>query len=208
MYKFKIKIISFILVIFSLNLVYWDENITSKEILNPCWGYEDVDKSDFACEMLLNLKSEWVIVPDDNFNPEKFISRAELLSIILKSAQIPAIFYAEYKFDDINSNDWWTPAVTTAKKLWYISQINKNFNPKKSITRAEALQITMKIKGVKLNFDKNQTYDDIKQTDWWSEAVSTAKKLWYISQNNKEFNPNSLISRHEAVIILYNVFYK
>ena len=208
MYNYKIKIFSLILIISSLSLVYWSDNLVQKNIENPCWSYMDVDKSDFVCEMLLNLKSEWVIVPDINFNPEKFISRAELLSIILKSAQIPAIYYEQYKFDDINIKDWWTPAVSTAKKLWYISDENKKFNPNKSISRAEALQIIMKIKWVKLNYNEKYWYNDIKSTDWWSWAISTAKKLGYISQNNKEFKPNSLISRHEAVIILYNVFYK
>lgn len=208
MYKYKIKIILLVLISIGLNIVYWNENLTSKEILNPCWGYVDVDKIDFACEMLLILKSEWVIVPDDNFNPERFISRAELLSIILKSAKIPAIYYEQYKFDDINIKDWWTPAVSTAKKLWYITGENKYFNPNKPITRAEALQIIMKIKWIKLNYNENYLYNDIKSADWWTPAVSTAKKHWYISQNNKEFNPNLLISRHEAIIILYNVFYK
>jgi len=208
------KIIAFLLVIFSLNFVYWECSSTSlnaqnsKKIVNPCWSFEDVDKSDFVCNMLLNLKSEWIIIPSSNFNPDKFISRAELLWIILKSAQIPAIYYPDNSYEDINEKDWWTPAVTTAKKLWFSSAQNKKFNPLKSITRAEALQIIMKIKGVKLNFDKNQTYEDINEKDWWAPAVTTAKKLWYISTKNKKFNPNSPISRHEAVIIIFNVFYK
>jgi len=66
----------------------------------------------------------------------------------------------------------------------------------------------MNIKGVKLSFDKNQTYEDINEKDWWTPAVTTAKKLGYISQINDKFNPSSTISRHEAVIIIYNVFYK
>lgn len=205
------KIIISILIISSLSTTYSGDNINKedlKKIENPCLGYEDVDKSDYICNIILNLKSEWIITPDSNFNPDKFISRAELLWIILKSAQIPAIFYNDYVFDDINEKDWWSPAVSTAKKLWYISRENKKFNPDKSITRAEALQIIMNIKGVKLSFDKNQTYEDINEKDWWTPAVTTAKKLGYISQINDKFNPSSTISRHEAVIIIYNVFYK
>ncbi|MCK9272222.1 S-layer homology domain-containing protein [Candidatus Gracilibacteria bacterium] len=205
------KIIISILIISSLSTTYSGDNINKedlKKIENPCLGYEDVDKSDYICNIILNLKSEGIITPDSNFNPDKFISRAELLGIILKSAQIPAIFYNDYVFDDINEKDWWSPAVSTAKKLGYISRENKKFNPDKSITRAEALQIIMNIKGVKLSFDKNQTYEDINEKDWWTPAVTTAKKLGYISQINDKFNPSSTISRHEAVIIIYNVFYK
>ncbi|HBA45084.1 TPA: hypothetical protein DEG21_05270 [Patescibacteria group bacterium] len=66
--------------------------------------------------------------------------------MILKAAKIPAIYYPDYTFSDIKSTDWWAGAVSTAKKLDYANKNNKNYNPLRSISRAEALQIIMKIK--------------------------------------------------------------
>jgi hypothetical protein len=35
----------------------------------------------------------------------------------------------------------------------------------------------MKAKKIDLKFDKKYSYNDIKSSDWWAAAVSTAKKL-------------------------------
>jgi hypothetical protein len=55
------KIIISILIISSLSTTYSGDNINKedlKKIENPCLGYEDVDKSDYICNIILNLKSE------------------------------------------------------------------------------------------------------------------------------------------------------
>lgn len=70
------------------------------------------------------------------------------------------------------------------------------------------MKIIMNFSGLKIVFDSQYTYADIKSTDWWAPYISTAKKLGFISATQTRFRPNDTISRAEVAKILYNIFFK
>lgn len=183
------------------------QNIPTKKITS-CTPYKDLELGTIACTYITKLKNNGIVKSSSYFEPNKSITRAELLSMIMKSAKISVKYDPNFTFSDIRSTDWWASYVSTAKKLNMINPNNPNFEPNRPITRAEALTIIMKFKWIALSYNSKYTYLDIKSSDWWGSAVSTAKSKGYISATNKNFNPLSKISRQESAIILFNAFFK
>lgn len=181
--------------------------VTSTKI-TACGSYTDVDSKSEWCPYLIKLNGKGIIRTNATYEPNRSISRAELLKMANLSKGTPSSFSSLHTYGDIKSTDWWAPYVSTAKKLGYISATNINFEPNRPITRAEAMKIIMNFSGTKMSFDSKYTYSDIKSTDWWAQYVSTAKKLGYISATQTKFRPNDPISRAEVAKILSNIFFK
>lgn len=74
------------------------------------------------------------------------ITRAELVwtALKLKWITLPENYQCKKYFSDVVSNDWICRAVELAADNGLISRENSQFNPNNSITRAEALSITIR----------------------------------------------------------------
>ncbi|HBB27130.1 TPA: hypothetical protein DCZ36_01365, partial [Candidatus Gracilibacteria bacterium] len=177
-------------------------------ILNPCGPFKDVEKTSEFCPYITKLNEKRIARTNATYEPNRSISRAELLKMANLSKGTTALFNKIYTYADIKTSDWWAPYVSTAKRLGFISATNVNFEPNRPITRAEAMKIIINFSGVKKSFDAKYTYGDIKSTDWSAPYVSTAKKLGYISATATKFRPNDPISRAEVAKILFNIFFK
>ena len=177
-------------------------------ISNPCGPYGDMEKTSEFCPFITKLNEKGIIRTHSVYEPNRNISRAELLKMANLSRGTPSVYDPSHTYADIKSTDWWAPFVSTAKKLGHISATNTNFEPNRPITRAEAMKIIMNFSGLKTGFDAKYTYADIKSTDWWAPFVSTAKKLGHISATQTKFRPNDSISRAEVAKILSNIFFK
>lgn len=80
---------------------------------------------------------------------------------------------------------------------------NGNFNPGKSLTRAEFAVILSNLLG--LTEVANNTYDDLPDNAWYTEAIlkCTAAGIMYGSADNGKLNsnPNATITRQEAMVM-------
>ena len=172
--------------------------------------FTDVLPNNWFFAYITNLSNKWIVkwYSDWKFHPEKNITRAELMSMISKSVPLNYTFDSDFSYSDINPNDWWAPLVSTAKKLWYISQTQQKFRPKDRITRAEALKIILNFKQVDASYNPSFTYNDVNWTDWFAPYVSYSKQHWYISMTNILFRPNDPITRWEMSKMLYNILLK
>jgi hypothetical protein len=80
------------------------------------------------------------------------------------------------------------------------------FRPNWEITRSEYLKMLFLVKKVELITYQKEYFLDVKSNYWQKRYVDTWIKLWLLSATNKNFNPNSSISRVEALkmaIILF-----
>ena len=172
--------------------------------------FMDVLPNNWFFAYITNLSNKWIVkgYSDWKFHPERNITRAELMSMISKSVPLNYTFDSDFSYSDINPNDWWAPLVSTAKKLWYISQTQQKFRPKDRITRAEALKIILNFKQVDVSYDSSFIYNDVNKEDWFAPYVSYSKQHWYISMTNILFRPNDPITRWEMSKMLYNILLK
>ena len=74
---------------------------------------------------------------------------------------------------------------------------NKCFNPSKNITWAELLQILCNMEETKPEYDFKE------DAPWYAAAVKWAEDNKLIYENDKDFNPDSEISREQLTSVLY-----
>ena len=74
---------------------------------------------------------------------------------------------------------------------------NKFFNPFKNITWAELLQILYNMEETKPEYEFEE------DTPWYAAAVKWAEENKLIYENDKDFNPDSKISRQQLAAVLF-----
>lgn len=81
-----------------------------------------------------------------------------------------------------------------------------SFKPEKSASRAEYLKIVLRAMNVDYsNADVSKlTFKDVEKDSWMAKVVVKAAELNMIDASNKNFRPNSQISRAEAMKMLIN----
>ncbi len=105
------------------------------------WAFNDV-WDNFYKESILELKNLWIIswVGDGNYMPRDSISRAEILKIIMNTANIDTWEPEISCFSDINLNDWQAKYACSAAELWITKWYEDGrFKPGWSVTALEAI---------------------------------------------------------------------
>lgn len=107
-------------------------------------------------------------------------------------------------FMDVNKEDIYYKEIDYAESCGIFNGESADiFAPNKNMTRA---MITQVIYNLEKNpeFTKSQ-YDDVKETDWFFDAVSWGTDKGIIEgMGNNKFEPNSIITKEQAVTVLYN----
>lgn len=79
----------------------------------------------------------------------------------------------------------------------------ENFQPQRQITRAEMATILVNALG--LSNTLGEGFTDVTESDWYYEAVMTAKNYGLISgYDDNSFKPNKHITREEAMVMIAN----
>lgn len=109
-------------------------------------------------------------IGDDQFAPNRTITRAEFTVIAMRFANVSAD--VTNPFTDIATNDWYYTAVTSAVSYgWINGYSDGSFRPQATITRAEVVTIVNRMlnRTADRNFvDSNVTaqFDDVPNTYW------------------------------------------
>lgn len=114
-------------------------------------GFRDVQPDYWASPFICSIKNARVITgyPDGSFKPESFVTRAEMLKMVMSAMQIRRESNGKSKFKD--NGNWADDYIGTAVTKGIINGYsNGTFRPDKYITRAEAAKVIAKAYGVKL----------------------------------------------------------
>lgn len=83
--------------------------------------------------------------PDGTFRPDKSVSRAEFVAILLASAKITAENPKNYSFPDVSSKHWASKSIYKAVELGWISGFpDGTFKPEQMVTPEQSSVITCK----------------------------------------------------------------
>lgn len=135
-------------------------------------SFTDVPADAWYAEAVNTLASLGVIkgIGDDQFAPNRTITRAEFTVIAMRFANVSAD--VTNPFTDIATNDWYYTAVTSAVSYgWINGYSDGSFRPQATITRAEVVTIVNRMlnRTADRNFvDSNVTaqFDDVPNTYW------------------------------------------
>lgn len=171
-----------------------DENMKFKDLNS----YQDYN--------LINALVEKNIIsgyPDGTFKPDKHITRAEMVSIMIKSLGITnnkvTIKLEDYQpFKDIPETHWAKNHIKLAEQLHLVNgDQNKYFHPKKTATRAEAAKVLNRLDDLSVN------------TGYLTDVYPTSEKVSInlLSGNRKvySFDENTLIARNNRKVKLDDI---
>ncbi|MDD4530515.1 MAG: S-layer homology domain-containing protein, partial [Candidatus Gracilibacteria bacterium] len=180
--------------------------------------FTDIQDS-FAYEQILKLYTKGVIggYDDKTFRPNNNVTRAEFLKMVMRGLDVSTGDYTSTDFSDVTES-WMIPYIMEAKKLGIVNgqdivdnKTKKSvaiFRPNDSITRAEAIKILLKAKGIEIPTVLNSSFTDIKET-WMISYAEKAKELGIIDGQTVDdkliFRPNYPITRAESSKIIVNM---
>ncbi len=108
---------------------------------------------------------------------------------------------------------YWQSTASAIAGKWIIQKRSNldDYNVKSFVLRQEIIAIAVKIKWLQLPDDYicRKFYRDvtsIKPNNWVCRTAEIWADYWLVSKQNKDFNPESNVTRVEALAILFNAF--
>ncbi|TSI07362.1 S-layer homology domain-containing protein [Lysinibacillus sp. BW-2-10] len=81
---------------------------------------------------------------------------------------------------------------------------NGNFNPAKTLSRAEAAQVIYLARGLKA--EGTEDFSDVSAKDWFYDAVVATSPEIFTGDNNGKFNPKQDLTREQAAKVLVDAY--
>ena len=166
-----------------------------------------VDPDDSGVSDLLNTDDHIQYLfgyPEGTFGPENNMTRAEVAQMFYNLLLDQDVTITK-TFNDVPANAWYAKAVNTLASLGVVSGVgNGDFEPERSITRAEFTSIAMKFAEGKTG--GTNIFSDVKSTDWFYRAVVNSTQYgWIHGYGDGTFRPNNPITRVEVTAIVNNM---
>ena len=166
-----------------------------------------VDPDDSGVSDLLNTDDHIQYLfgyPEGTFGPENNMTRAEVAQMFYNLLLDQDVTITK-TFDDVPAGAWYAKAVNTLASLGVVSGVgNGDFEPERSITRAEFTSIAMKFAEGKTG--GTNIFSDVKSTDWFYRAVVNSTQYgWIHGYGDGTFRPNNPITRVEVTAIVNNM---
>ena len=167
-------------------------------------GDQPADPDDTGVSDWLNTKDHLAYLagyPGGIFGPDQNMTRAEAAQmfynlLLEKDVEITV------EFEDVPADAWYATPVNTLASLGILSGVgNGQFDPERSITRAEFTVIAMKFantSGGGVNI-----FSDVNEDDWfYSAVVDSTQYGWINGYPDGTFRPEATISRAEVTVIV------
>lgn len=148
--------------------------------------------------------------PDETFQPNKTINRAELMKILAFS-DLGEGELADYHdcFPDVQ-DEWFAPYVCYGKEMGWVQGYSDGlFHPERTVSRAEALKMIYESDSVEISSfvsTKNLPYEDIYSSMWFAPYVAQAYDDGLLENNGKMFGSDLGQSRAQVAEIIYRYF--
>ena len=135
------------------------------------------------------------------FKPEKFITRAEMATILARITGHVADISNVSSFEDVAKDYWAAEAIAKASSIGLINGYdNGTFKPEQPVTRAEMAELAMRIHGSEAAPGAGFS-DTI--GNWAESSIRAAQGAGYIQGYlDGTFRPEQELTRAEAVVIL------
>ncbi|WP_099191647.1 S-layer homology domain-containing protein [Tepidibacter mesophilus] len=180
----------------NLALMIYDKKFSD---MNNHWSYETVKT--IAAHQIINGYE------DDSFRPDKEMTRAEFVKVLVSSMGEKVDNY-ETNFTDIPEYFWASPYINAAYEKGWITGYDGKFNPNESITREQMITIIMRvyrdINNTKVEKSDLSIYSDNNKISSWAEKyMSEAVNLGFIKGYNNELSPNKNTTRAQSATMIY-----
>ena len=174
-------------------------SVTMRKNMTVYAGWEKTGTSD-----LLNTEEHMAYLSGYDtglFGPDNNMTRAEVAQMfyrLLLEKNVPITV----SFTDVDANAWYSHAVNTLASMGIVTGVGDNqFDPERSITRAEFTAIAMRFADLDVN--GNNIFSDVSANDWYyNQVVGSVKYGWITGYSDGTFRPNNTITRAEVTTIV------
>jgi hypothetical protein len=135
--------------------------------------------------------------PDGTFRPEGDLNRAELLKIVMLSAQIEPVGLLKDCFNDVK-DEWFAEYVCMAKERgWVQGYADGTFKPGQIVNRVEALKMLLEVYNVELIAPGYQRFVDIDLAAWYAKYIVTAEswQILELASSDVHYKPADAMKR-------------
>jgi len=144
--------------------------------------------------------------PDDTFRPDKGITRAELVTLLVRTMPVRLAATVPYSgFDDVSNKHWAAKYIAYGSHKGLITGYpDGTFKPNKVLTRAEGVTVLARYSNLAILPAKKPPFPDLQPDFWANKYIAAAKKegmLQYLV--GKNFEPTTPFTRAEATEVLY-----
>ncbi|MEK7528528.1 MAG: S-layer homology domain-containing protein [Patescibacteria group bacterium] len=171
-------------------------------------AFSDVSAENPHAEAINTLSTLSIIngYPDGTFHPEQEVSRAEMLTLVMKSAGIvPDAGPQSRNFLDVADGAWYFQYVRKAMTARLITGYADNtFRPTKTVTLAEGLAMIFKGHGVQVRPVQSDTKTGLSEP-WHIPYLEKSITLNLTSRNNPLTDPNKNLTRAEAAELIFRM---
>lgn len=143
--------------------------------------------------------------PNDTFKPEKGITRAELVTLLVRTLPVRLAEEAEYTgFTDVPKKHWAAKYIAYgAFKKLVTGYPGGKFLPNKVLTRAEGVTIMARYANLPEKLEATQPFPDLKEKFWANKYIDPAREAGLLNYLlGKNFEPSAPFARAEACEIL------
>jgi opacity protein-like surface antigen len=145
--------------------------------------------------------------PDDTFRPKRGITRAELVTLLVRS--LPGVDLQQKieatPFKDVKADHWAAKFITIGSRKNLITGYpDGTFKPKRVLTRAEGITILARYAGVIGEPQTKPPFPDVKADYWAAKYIKASLDLGLLKYlEGKNLKPGSPFTRAEACEVLY-----
>ena len=173
----------------------------------PDTAFKDI-KDHWAEKYIESMAKRGIIngVGDGLFEPDRAITRAEVITIAAKTAGIREENY-KGGFSDVSENDWFAKNVQAMLSAGLISK-DSVFRPNDGITREEFAKIisgTADYMKLQKGEEKNIEYSDESLISGWAKpfVYDVTNRALMLGNEKGEFMPKNGATRAEAATVFY-----
>lgn len=176
-------------------------------LFNVAAAIEFVDEADFPswAEEPISIVNDAGIMTgygDGSFGPEKLLTRAEAVTLIMRiKLDIEDNYNGIPRFPDVVQGAWYDRAVgVAANHGWVKGHGDGRFYPGNTLTRAEfAAMVQRAFKLEADNPEESLKYEDVNPNQWFTEPVSAMLENQLLRNAlNLNFRPGQEVTRAEA----------
>lgn len=162
--------------------------------------FEDVPSTHASYTAVTKLAERGIIsgYPDGTFKPEKTVTRAELLKMILAALRPNDVRTESRCFPDVGS-DWYARYVCASKRLnWVSGYVDGFFRPGNTVTRGEAMKMVTVAAGLK---GKVALPSDVPTYVWYAPFVRAGIENGIFT--DVSFRGTQPLTRADAALWIY-----
>ncbi len=172
--------------------------------------FSDVPQQFWASDSISHMATLGIVsgFPDGTFKPQKGLTRAEMVALLIRSKDTALTKPSVNVFKDVGRQHWASQYIKASVDSNIVKGYpDGTFKPSAGLTRAEAVSVLVRFGDVS---DKDPVaaaaYRDVPANHWASKAISAAKQAGILSfVKESTFKPSRPVTRAEACEMLSKI---